>query len=92
MLSNPLRSGNKWQIIYDKTAIRQLEQLAAEAQTAIREGLQNENWIHLPRRTGGSWMALPSIMPIHIGDYRILCKIKNTADIVDVIEIKYEPR
>lgn len=57
-----------WQIDYYKGAVKQLAKLPPEIQAAIRQGLQNEKWMRLPRRTGGSWMALPSLLPIRIGN------------------------
>lgn len=81
-----------WQIIYDKAVTKQLEKLSPAVQAEIKEGLQNQKWIHLPRRTGGSWFAIPSIMPVQIGDYRVLCKVSSVEDVVDVVDIDYDPR
>ena len=81
-----------WRIIYDKAVTRQLEKLSLAVQAEIREGLQNQRWKHLQRRTGGSWFAIPSIMPVQIGDFRVLCKTSSVEDAVDVVEISYDPR
>lgn len=81
-----------WQIRYDKSINEQLEKLPPVIQTEIKDGLQSQRWVHLPRRTGGSYMALPSLLPVRIGDYRILCRVSTTADIIDVTDIRYAPR
>lgn len=81
-----------WQIVYDKSAIKQLDKLTPDMQAQIKDGLQNQRWFHLPRRTGGSWFAIPSILPVRIGDFRILCNISSTTDMVNITDIRYEPR
>lgn len=82
-----------WQIIYDKSASKQLGKLALETQAAIKDGLQSERWVSLPRRTGaGSWMAIPALSPVRIGDYRILCNISGLHKAVKILDIRYDPR
>lgn len=81
-----------WQIVFDKSALKQLDKLSPDTQATIKDGLQNQRWIHLPRRTGGSWFAIPSLLPVRVGNYRIVCNIHNTEDMVSIIDIRYDPR
>lgn len=90
---NDNSTSKPWQIIYDKSASKQLAKLALEAQATIKDGLQSQKWISLPRRAGaGSWMAIPALSPVRIADYRILCNISGLHKTVKILDIRYEPR
>lgn len=79
-----------WQITYAKAAAKKLENLPLAVQTEIKAFLQAHRWVHMPNRVVGR-QGLSAFWPVRVGDYMVLCYIKSRVDVVEVLNINYEP-
>lgn len=83
-----------WRLLFSKKADKQLSKLDPGVRRVLVSASETPRWVRRPRAfwQGALWATSPAFGATGMGDYRILCDIKDDELVVLALEVGHSSR